>query len=187
MWLGRLWKCLTSPAILALVIVAIATGLILENTDDGNPRQENADENRKLIAEIENRAFQMQEHIMGITDRDGITKLLKGIDPVTDEVLPIDVHSEYAEVSLYALLSQLEKKLNQRPDLSEQEQKILHKAKTSTKYIRDVSTDKTYTYALYGSPQEAILFSGVDTRHGKDIDELLEELWSKLDNLLSIE
>ena len=178
---------MTSPTILAFVAVAVAAGMIFKNTDDEIPQQVNPEETRKLIAEIENRASQMQKHIMGITDRDGITRLLKGIDPVTGGNLPTGLYSEYAEESLYTLLSQLEQNLEQLPELSEQEQRILRKAKISTKYIRDVSTDKSYAYTLYGSMQEYILFSGVDTRHGKDIDELLEELWSKLDNLLSIE
>ena len=186
-WPGRLWKRFTSPTILAFVAVAVAAGMIFKNTDDEIPPQANPEETRKLIAEIENRASQMQKHIMGITDRDGITRLLKGIDPVTGGNLPMGLYSEYAEESLYTLLPQLEQNLEQLPELSEQEQRILRKAKISTKYIRDVSTDKSYAYTLYGSMQEYILFSGVDTRHGKDIDELLEELWSKLDNLLSIE
>ena len=190
-WLGRLWRRFTSPTILAFVAVAVAAGMIFKNTDDEIPQQASPEETRKLIAEIENRASQMQKHIMGITDRDGITRLLKGIDPVTGENLPIGLYNEYAEESLYTLLSQLEQQLEQKqerlPELSEQEQRILRKAKISTKYIRDVSTDKSYAHALYNSIQEYILFSGVDTRHGKDIDELLEELWSKLDNLLSIE
>ncbi len=186
-WPGRLWKRLTSPTILAFVAVAVAAGMIFKNTDDEIPQQANPEESRKLIAEIENRASQMQKHIMGITDRDGITRLLKGIDPVTGENLPMGLYNEYDEESLYTLLSQLEQNLERLPELSEQEQRILRKAKISTKYIRDVSTDKSYAYTLYGSMQEYILFSGVDTRHGKDIDELLEELWSKLDNLLSIE
>ena len=184
---GRLWKRLTSPTILAFVAVAVAAGMIFKNTDDEIPPQANPEETRKLIAEIENRASQMQKHIMGITDRDGITRLLKGIDPVTGGNLPMGLYSEYAEESLYKLLSQLEQNLEQLPELSEQEQRILRKAKISTKYIRDVSTDKSYAYTLYGSMQEYILFSGVDTRHNKNTDELLEELWSKLDNLLSIE
>ena len=184
-WIGRLWRRFTSPTILAFVAVAVAAGIIFKNTDDKIPQQANPEEIRKLIAEIENRASQMQKHIMGITDRDGITRLLKGIDPVTGENLPMS--REYDEESLYTLLSQLEQNLEQLPELSEQEQRILRKAKITTKYIRDVSTDKSYAYTLYGSMQEYILFSGVDTRHGKDIDELLEELWSKLDNLLSIE
>ena len=186
-WIGRLWRRFTSPTILAFVAVAVAAGMIFKNTDDEIPQQANPEETRKLIAEIENRASQMQKHIMGITDRDGITRLLKGIDPVTGENLPMGLYSEYDEESLYTLLSQLEQNLEQLPELSEQEQRILRKAKISTKYIRDVSTDKSYAYTLYGSMQEYILFSGVDTRHGKHIDELLEELWSKLDNLLSIE
>ena len=186
-WIGRLWRRFTSPTILAFVAVAVAAGMIFKNTDDEIPQQANPEESRKLIAEIENRASQMQKHIMRITDRDGITRLLKGIDPVTGENLPMGLYSEYDEESLYTLLSQLEQNLEQLPELSEQEQRILRKAKISTKYIRDVSTDKSYAYTLYGSMQEYILFSGVDTRHGKHIDELLEELWSKLDNLLSIE
>ena len=85
---------------------------------------------------------------MGITDRDGITKPLKGIDSVTGENLPMGSYSEYAEESLYAHLSQLEKTLDRLLELSEQEQRILRKAKTSIKYIRNASTDKSYAYAL---------------------------------------